>query len=113
MKKIAILAAALCLVATASSADSGVRRVPCGYQQITVLSAATNLVVPACGNGPTMAVITAEAQDVRYRDDGVAPTGTVGQPLAQGQPLVYEGTLSAIQFIEQTSGAKLNVSFYR
>ena len=58
-------------------------------------------------------MITAEAQAVRYRDDGTDPTTTVGMPLAVGTALTYTGTLTAIKFIEQTSGAKLNVLFYR
>jgi hypothetical protein len=109
---------ALALIAASipmqACADSGIRRVACGYQQITSLSSAQKLTVPTtCGGPPTLAVITAEAQAVRYRDDGTSPTATVGMPLATGVALSYEGTLSAIQFIEQTASAKLNVLFYR
>lgn len=85
-------------------------RVPLGYQQITTLTSSTALTVPA---GATAAVITAESQAVRYRDDGTAPSATVGMPLAVATTLVYTGTLSAIRFIEQTSAAKLNVAYYR
>lgn len=106
-----MLAAALLLgTVQATYADMGLTHVPLGYQQITTLTAATKLTVPA---GATMAVITAEAQAVRYRDDGVAPTATVGMPVAVGAPFQYSGTLSAMQFIAQTSGAILNVSYYR
>lgn len=106
-----LLAAAAFLLATMSAdADVGIRYVPLGYQQITSLSAAAALTVPT---GATSAVIVAEAQAVRYRDDGTAPTATVGIPLAVGTVLQYTGTLSAIKFIEQTSGAKLNISYYR
>jgi hypothetical protein len=81
-----------------------------GYQQITALSAATALAPPA---GATTAVITAETQAVRYRDDGTNPTATVGMPIAVGQPFTYTGNLAAIKFIEQTASAKLNVSYYK
>lgn len=110
-----LLAIAALLVFTSSAiADSGVRRVPCGYQQLTTLSAAIALTVPTtCGGPVSMALITAEAQAVRYRDDGTDPSATVGMPLAVGVALTYEGRITAIKFFEQTGGAKLNVLFYR
>jgi hypothetical protein len=80
-----------------------------GYQQITSLSASTALTVPT---GATMALIVAETQGVRWRDDGVAPTASVGMPLATGVSLSYDGDLKAIRFIQQTASATLNVSYY-
>lgn len=82
---------------------------PLGYQQITSLSAATALTIPA---GATVAVIQAETQAVRWRDDGTNPTASVGQPLTTGVLFTYRGNLTAIKFIEQTASAKLNVSYY-
>ena len=83
---------------------------PVGYQQITSVSASTALTIPA---GANVALIQAEAQAVRWRDDGTAPTASVGMSLAADETLPYTGNLSAIRFIEQTAGAKLNVSYYR
>lgn len=88
-----------------------------GYQQITSLSSATGLTVPVTTTGglsakPAIALIVAETANVRWRDDGVAPTASVGMPLAAGSMLQYDGDIGAIQFIEQTAGAKLNVSYY-
>lgn len=88
-----------------------------GYQQITSLSAATALTVPQYDvNGlackPTIAIITCETQAVRWRDDDVNPTASVGMPLASGVTLQYDGDLTKIKFIEQLSGAKLNISYY-
>ena len=88
-----------------------------GYQQITSLSSATSLTVPVTDlNGlncrPSIAMITPETQGVRWRDDGVAPTASVGMPLAAGTTLQYDGDLTKIQFIEQTASAKLNISYY-
>jgi hypothetical protein len=88
-----------------------------GYQQITSLSSATALTVPQRDlNGlvgtPRIAIITPETQAVRWRDDGVAPTASVGMPLAAGVTLQYDGDLSQIKFIEQVAGAKLNVTYY-
>jgi hypothetical protein len=88
-----------------------------GYQQISDLSSAVGLTVPqtdATGLNakPSIALITAEAQGVRWRDDGIAPTATVGMPLAAGVTLQYDGDLNKIQFIQQTASAKLNISYY-
>lgn len=88
-----------------------------GYQQITSLSSAQNLTVPTNGplgskQQPTVAYIICETQAVRWRDDGTAPTASVGMPLATGVPFPYDGDLTKIQFIEQTASAKLNVAYY-
>ena len=88
-----------------------------GYQQITSLSASTGLTVPtqtADGSKqqPTFALIIAETQGVRWRDDGTDPTSSVGMPLATGVALQYDGDLTKIKFIEQVAGAVLNISYY-
>lgn len=80
-----------------------------GYQQITSLSAATGLTPP---QGTTMALIVAETQGVRWRDDGTNPTSSVGMPIAAGAYLNYDGDLNRVKFIEQTASAKLNISYY-
>ena len=49
---------------------------------------------------------------MRWRDDGVDPTASVGMLLVAGTPLQYDGDLSRIKFIETTASAKLNVSYY-
>lgn len=82
---------------------------PVGYQQITSLSAAAALTVPETAK---IAIIIAESKSVRWRDDGTNPTATVGMPLAVDAPLVFNGNLSALRFIETSASAKLNVSYY-
>ncbi len=82
---------------------------PRGYEQIASLAAAAGLTVPA---GAKRALITPEAQAVRWRDDGTNPTGAVGMTLAVGATLDYRGDLAAIKFIESAASAKLNVSYY-
>ena len=82
---------------------------PVGYQQITSLSAATALTVPA---GARSAVIIAQTQAVRWRDDGTNPSATVGMPLPVNTMLEYSGDLAAIKFFEQTASAALNISYY-
>lgn len=83
---------------------------PRGYVQLTGMSAATNL--PSVPARTRHILITVEAQGVRWRDDGVAPTASVGMPLAAGQTFEYLGNANTIQFIQQVSGAILNVSYY-
>lgn len=89
-----------------------------GYQQITSLSSAQSLTVPAVNpqtglaSQPSFALIVCETQAVRWRDDGTAPTSSVGMPLAVGVTLQYDGDLTKIKFIEQTGSAKLNISYY-
>ncbi len=88
-----------------------------GYQQITDVSASTALTVPTTdsyGNKmqPTMAVIVAEGQSVRWRDDGTAPTASVGMPVLANGVLSYDGDLTRIRFIQTAATAKLNVSYY-
>lgn len=88
--------------------------VPLGYCQLTSIDASTLL--SSCAGFPataTLALIQPEAQAIRYRDDGTAPLAGVGYPLAVGASLLYAGTLSKVRVISQTSGAKLNVLFYR
>ena len=89
-----------------------------GYQQISTLSSAQSLTVPSVDPStglnvtPSFALITPETNGVRWRDDGVAPTASVGMPLAAGVALQYDGDLTKIRFIESTAGAKLNISYY-
>ena len=83
---------------------------PLGYQQIVGLVAATGLTVPG---GATYASIQVSGQPVVWRDDGVAPTASVGMPLGQDATLNYSGDLSAIQFIETAVAATLNISYYK
>ena len=86
-----------------------------GYAQLTGMSAATtfksaSVTVPG---GTTHVLLKAEAQNVRWRDDGTAPTSTVGMLMTTtDQPFLYSGPMSALQFIQATAGAILNVAFY-
>lgn len=62
----------------------------------------------------TMVSLQAETANVRYRDDGGAPTSSIGSIIVSGQnPMPYNGTLSALQFIAATGSPLLDVAFYR
>lgn len=83
-----------------------------GYVQFAAGSLATPqpLVVPV---GTTVIELRCEAQAVRFRDDGVNPTATVGFPLAVGEVMQYTSSSSpSFRVIEQVGGAVLNVIFY-
>jgi len=82
---------------------------PLGYQQISNLVAAVGLTVP---NGAKRALIQAESQSVRWRDDGTAPTAAVGMLIQSGETLPYTGALGTIRIIEVAASAKLNISYY-
>lgn len=91
-------------------------RRPCGYQQIAAatLTAATKLTVPTGPNGqpPTYAVIQCNGGAVRWRDDGSAPTSSIGMSIPTGSELDYYGDLSIIQFIASTSSPVLDITYY-
>jgi len=82
---------------------------PIGFEQLTSLAAAKSLTSPT---GARLALIQAEDQAVRWRDDGVDPTSAVGMQLAAGKDFFYIGDLSNIRFIEESASAKLNVAYY-
>lgn len=83
---------------------------PSLHYQNTTLSTAQSLAnIPSYCVG---AYIQAESQTVRWRDDGTAPTASVGNIIGVGDSIWYDGDLTAIKFIETTASAKLNISYY-
>lgn len=83
---------------------------PRGYEQITNLSSVAALTVP---NNARVAFIQAETQDVRWRDDQVDPSSSVGIILSKDSDgFWYNGSLDDIRFIEIAASAKLNISYY-
>ena len=88
---------------------------PLGYVQMTSITAAVGLTgIPAGAKG---ALFVVEVARVRWRDDGTAPTATVGMALdpvsstVVGEPFYYQGDLRDVQVIG-ASGAILNISYY-
>jgi hypothetical protein len=63
-------------------------------------------------DGAIRALIQAESQDLRWRDDGTAPTATVGMTLKVNTVLEYDGDLEKIQFIQAAAGGIVNASVY-
>lgn len=85
-------------------------RTPVGYQQNTDQDPAVGLTVP---ENARVAIIQAEAADIRWRDDGTDPTASVGMLLASGESFLYTGELTKIKFFETGTGSILNVSYYK
>jgi len=99
------------------------RAIPVGFCQITLTGTATNLTIGCAGSigggipsNAQYATLGIESANARYRDDGVAPTTTVGDLLQSaytGPPFWYGGTLPNLQFIAVSGAPVLDVTFYR
>ncbi len=100
----------LCCLAGSAQAQTVQVFQALGYQQITP-TVATPLTIPT--GGPRWALICVDTTAVRYRDDGTAPTASIGQPIASGQCVAYSGPMGSFQVIQQSGGAVVNVSYYR
>lgn len=95
---------------------TGTRR-PLGYAQIVnlTLQAATGLVLPTqptSGQVVGLVIIQCNGGVVRWRDDAVDPTTTVGMSIPDGGELDYVGDFSAIRFIDSSGTPILDVSYY-
>jgi hypothetical protein len=114
------------LVLSSARADSPLRQSPVGFCSLSSMSAATSLTscTTTVSQGVTItgiptlanwALVCAYVQGIVWNDDEAPTTsaGSGGQGLAAGQCFGYSGPLSSIQFIQQTSGAILGVSFYK
>lgn len=90
-----------------------------GYAQFTAgqVDAATLVSTASFGGRPAgipagtvTLLIVPEAQAIRWRSDGIAPTATVGFPLAVGAQLVLSvAQLPQLRLISQTAGAIVNI----
>lgn len=64
-------------------------------------------------DGAQHAHITIESQPVRMRDDGVAPTASVGTPYNEGDKEYYTGNLGMVKFIRSgDTDATAQVRYY-
>lgn len=87
-----------------------------GTYQLSASNTASSASLTSGGIPPaaTMALLQAETADVRWRDDGGAPTAAIGSIVVHGNnPILYTGTLSALRFIALSGSPLLDVAFYR
>jgi hypothetical protein len=97
----------------ANGGGGGTALVAKGYAQLSVTtSALLSSVSGGIPAGATSALIDFEGNAVRWRDDGTAPTTSVGMPLPVGQFMTFNSSLTALRFISQSGTAVLNVAFY-
>ena len=82
---------------------------PLGFQQLTGMTSAGALTVPA---GAVVAVMSADTAGVRFRDDGTVPTSAIGVLIPAGTVFEYSGNLAALSVIQAAGSAVLNVSYY-
>ena len=117
MRKL-FLAAAL-LLASPALAQQGNKNSspyvePLGYCQLTSVSVATAF--SSCSGGvpanSAWAKIISESAAWRWRDDGVAPTATVGFPENANAPFYYSGSFANLQVIPQNGSTTFDIVFY-
>ena len=87
---------------------------PRGYVQMLSAALASSAPLPATiPAAATIAIIENNGTTaVRWRDDGGAPTASVGGRIAAGGKLTYDGSLSALRLIYEATGAILDISYY-
>lgn len=80
-------------------------------QTLTLTGSAQTLTVPT---GATSATFTVTGGNANYRDDGTAPTASIGLTLPPGV-WSYSGPLAAIQFILPTgvTGTVVTAGYYK
>jgi hypothetical protein len=79
----------------------------------TTTSSSASLTSGGIPSRANLVALQAETANVRYRDDGGAPTASIGEIIVSGQqPFLYSGTLSTLQFIAASGSPLLDVLFY-
>ena len=112
---VAIVVLLAAIPAFAQQATRPAQVTPAGVCQLSSLTSATLL--SSCSGGipvgTQLVLASVEVANVRYRDDGTAPTTSIGVQIYQGQTLTYNGNLAAIQFIAVSGSPVINVAFYK
>lgn len=87
-----------------------------GHVYVVGLPTAVSLLslVPAdMGKGPpTLALIQAEGQSIRWRADGVSPTSSIGMLIPVNGQLTYDGDFASMNMVQSAASATVNIEFY-
>lgn len=89
------------------------------FEQITVSNSSigftSTIAYPTGGPQADYAVVTIATNAATYRDDGIAPTATVGYPIAVGTAYSVCGiqAIKQARFIRVSADGTLNVLYYR
>lgn len=92
---------------------------PIGYAQLTVTNVSQLLPNQGVAQQANKAIMQIETQgNIRWRDDGVAPTSTVGMPLYAGNAVEFDTdqSINNVQVIlssDTSSNVTLNISYYQ
>lgn len=87
-----------------------------GYAQLTNVAIPTlisSALANGIPNGTERVTIQPTGQNVRYRDDGQAPTNNTGMRLRADR--IYEfdvANIASMNVVEEVTGADLNITFY-
>jgi hypothetical protein len=102
------------LGSTPSPLGSPYLELPLGFESLSAANLAASYGLQAIPVGARYARISVQTAAVSWRDDGTAPTATIGmiQPAAL-TPFLYAGDLTAIRFILVSGSPIVNVSYYR
>lgn len=90
--------------------------VPLGYAQANVSTAVTLAAAygAAIPTGARLVYLQPESCDLRWRDDGAAPTTAIGRRIYQGTDYPYNGALAALRLASITGAACIvNITFYQ
>lgn len=105
-----LLALALVAISALSAAAQSGHSSAGATQTLTLTGSAQTLTVPA---GTVWATICLEVSNARWRDDGTAPTASVGVPLTAGQCMQYAGPFGQFQAIAQSGSPVMTIAYYR
>lgn len=103
--------------AAAQMSPFGINAIPLAPFCQQTITGTAQLLSTICGlpAGAKYALISIDTANVRYRDDGGAPTATAGIQLASSAttPYWYTGQLSSMQLIAVSGSPVINVLFYK
>lgn len=98
------------VILSANGQFTGSAMEPLGYVQVALTVGQPYTISPPTGS--RMVLIKPEGADMRYRDDGTAPTASIGMPVADGESLLYDVKLTQLQLTAQDAGCICNLSYY-
>lgn len=86
-----------------------------GFQQLdaTALASSVGFTLPIVnGMKPNAAFISSFTGNVRYRDDGTAPTAAIGMRLVAGNdPFLFQGNMDNFRAILEGASPTLNITY--
>lgn len=82
---------------------------PLGFDSFGPINTATGVTAPP---GTTLMIFIVIGGNARWRDDGVAPTASVGMPVLETLPYQFAGSFAQFKIIGESPGVTFSCSFY-